>query len=46
MLMEDILIWGSTQAEHNRLTEIYKQLKDFGMTLNAKKCVSFQILNF
>ncbi|GBM86660.1 Uncharacterized protein K02A2.6 [Araneus ventricosus] len=41
--MDDILIWGSTQEEHDqRLTEVCKKLKNSGMTLNAKKCIFSQ----
>ncbi|GBM17908.1 Retrovirus-related Pol polyprotein from transposon 17.6 [Araneus ventricosus] len=41
--MDDILIWGSTQEEHDqRLTEVCKRLKNSGMTLNAKKCIFSQ----
>ncbi|GBN48785.1 Transposon Tf2-6 polyprotein [Araneus ventricosus] len=41
--MDDILIWRSTQEEHDqRLTEVCKRLKNFGMTLNAKKCIFAQ----
>ncbi|GBM24969.1 Retrovirus-related Pol polyprotein from transposon 17.6 [Araneus ventricosus] len=36
--MDDILLWVSTQEEHDqRLTEVCKRLKNSGMTLNAKK---------
>ncbi|GBM21326.1 Uncharacterized protein K02A2.6 [Araneus ventricosus] len=41
--MDDILIWGSTQEEHDqRLTEVCKRLKNSGMTFNAKKCIFSQ----
>ncbi|GBN89991.1 Transposon Ty3-G Gag-Pol polyprotein [Araneus ventricosus] len=41
--IDDILIWGSTQEEHDqRLKEVYKRLKNSGMTLNAKKCIFSQ----
>ncbi|GBM11089.1 Retrovirus-related Pol polyprotein from transposon 17.6 [Araneus ventricosus] len=46
--MDDILIWGSTQEEHDqRLTEVCNRLKNSGMTLNAKKCIFSQTsINF
>ena len=41
--MDDLLIWGSTQAEHDqRLIEVCKRLKNSGMALNAKKCAFSQ----
>ncbi|GBM88812.1 hypothetical protein AVEN_229448-1 [Araneus ventricosus] len=41
--MDVILIWGSTQEEHDqRLTEVCKRLKNSGMTLNAEKCIFSQ----
>ncbi|GBM26626.1 Retrovirus-related Pol polyprotein from transposon 17.6 [Araneus ventricosus] len=41
--MDAILIWGSTQEEHDqRLTEVCKRLKNSGMTLNAKKGIFSQ----
>ena len=37
--MDDVLIFGNTQAEHNsRLTEVLKCLQKAGVTLNPEKC--------
>ena len=37
--MDDVLIFGNTQAEHNsRLTEVLKRLQKAGVTLNPEKC--------
>lgn len=37
--MDDILILGSTQLEHDlRVRQVLKKLQDAGLTLNAKKC--------
>ncbi|GBN50696.1 Retrovirus-related Pol polyprotein from transposon 17.6 [Araneus ventricosus] len=41
--MDDILIWGSTEEEHDqRLIEVCNRLMNSGMTLNAKKCIFSQ----
>ena len=41
--MDDILIWRSTEAEHDqRPTEAYKGLKNSGVILSAKRCVFYQ----
>ncbi|GBM00675.1 Retrovirus-related Pol polyprotein from transposon 17.6 [Araneus ventricosus] len=41
--MDDSLIWGSTQEEHDqRLTEVCNRLKNSSMTLNAMKFILSQ----
>lgn len=38
--IDDIVIYGSTQEQHNtRLNKVLKTLQDWGVTLNKKKCV-------
>ena len=38
-LMDDILVHGKTQEEHDgRLTGVLRQLQEAGLTLNEKKC--------
>ncbi|UYV72120.1 K02A2.6-like [Cordylochernes scorpioides] len=38
--MDDIVIWGATQEEHNeRLRCVLRKLQDSGLTLNKEKCI-------
>lgn len=37
---DDILIWGSTQEEHNtNLQEVLKRILEHGLRLNRDKCI-------
>lgn len=38
-LSDDIIIYGATQADHDKsLTAVFQRLKEQGLTLNRKKC--------
>lgn len=38
-LSDDIIIYGATQADHDKsLTAVFQRLKEYGLTLNRKKC--------
>ena len=39
-LIDDVLVYGSTQSEHDqRLLKVLKKLSEAGLTLNKEKCV-------
>lgn len=39
-LIDDILVYGATQSEHDqRLLIVLKKLREAGLTLNKEKCV-------
>ena len=41
--IDDILIWGTTEAKHNeRLEQVLKKCAELNLTLNKEKC-TFQV---
>ena len=39
-LIDDVLVYGSTQSEHDQcLLKVLKKLSEAGLTLNKEKCV-------
>ena len=42
-LMDDILVHGKTQAQHDeRLVKVLNRLQESGLTLNSEKCTFSQ----
>ena len=39
--MDDLLVWGSNEEEHDRrLAEVQKRVLQYGLLLNHYKCVN------